>query len=203
MSEEKQEARSREEIGSNVPELSKAEGETGGEAPSCQESSEPEATGLPELPDEQKESSAHEEEEKGEAQQHQQDQREQAGRLMQALGAALLREQLWQIRLLDPAVQSWEDVHALPQAAQFDALVARGCTPVEAFRAVHFERLAQKQRDALRRASRSGAAKAHLSPIPQAASEEVSIPVDVLRAYQAFFPRWSEAQIRADYRRHR
>ena len=130
-------------------------------------------------------------------------QQEQIGSLMQALGAALLREQLWQIRLLDPTVQSWSDVRALPQAGQFDELVAGGCTPVQAFRAVYFERLTEKQRDAAHRAARSGAAKAHLSPIPQAAGDEVHVPAEVLRTYRAFFPRWSEAKIRADYRRHR
>lgn len=111
-------------------------------------------------------------------------------------------EQLSRIRKLDPTVKGWEDVFSMPQYGEFSRLVQRGCTPVQAYQLACFERImAQRVAAARRAAALAARGKAHLSPIPAAAGDCFAVPPEIHAQYRAFFPEWSEAQIRADYRR--
>ena len=117
---------------------------------------------------------------------------------------ALLREQLHSIRMLDPAVKSWEDIYAMPQYGEFARLVERGCTPVQAYQIACFEQITARRMAAAHRAATLAArGKAHLSSIPAASGDSFAVPAEVHAQYRAFFPSWSEAQIKADYRRPR
>ena len=121
----------------------------------------------------------------------------------QPSGPDPMDEQLSRIRMLDPTVTGWEDVFSMPQYGEFAHLVQRGCTPVQAYQLACFERImAQRVAAARRAAALAARGKAHLSPIPAAAGDCFAVPPEVHAQYRAFFPEWSEAQIRADYRRH-
>lgn len=120
----------------------------------------------------------------------------------QPSGRDLMGEQLSRIRKLDPTVKGWEDVFSMPQYGEFSRLVQRGCTPVQAYQLACFERImAQRVAAARRAAALAARGKAHLSPIPAAAGDCFAVPPEIHAQYRAFFPEWSEAQIRADYRR--
>ena len=121
----------------------------------------------------------------------------------QPSGPDPMDEQLSRIRMLDPTVTGWEDIFSMPQYGEFARLVQRGCTPVQAYQLACFERImAQRVAAARRAAALAARGKAHLSPIPAAAGDCFAVPPEVHAQYRAFFPEWSEAQIRADYRRH-
>ncbi|MBQ2697854.1 MAG: hypothetical protein IJF59_04175 [Clostridia bacterium] len=115
-----------------------------------------------------------------------------------------LREQLAAITALDPAVKDWRQVLTKPGAEQFHSLVAKGLSPVEAYKVVWFEELVgARVEQAMRTALGRGMGKRHLGTLPAAAGKDGEIPPEVMRQYRAFFPEWNEARILADYRKHR
>jgi len=115
-----------------------------------------------------------------------------------------LSGQLEAIRALDPTVTDWKQVLGKPGAEVFRALVARGVSPEQAYKAVWFDELVTARvEQAVRTALGRGLGKRHLSALPAAAGEGNDIPPEVLRQYRAFFPEWNEAEILADYRKHR
>ena len=112
-----------------------------------------------------------------------------------------LAEQLAAITAIDPEIQSWADVMNTPEAARINALVLRGCTPADAYRAARFDHLLERRAAIVRRAAlHRTQGRAHLTPMVPA-GDPIALPPETAAAYRAFFPDWSEAQIRADYRK--
>lgn len=119
---------------------------------------------------------------------------------LEAAASLALEDQLRRIQALDPGVRSWEEVAAGPQGAQFARLVRQGCTPVEAYQVTRFEAILSRRVAAARRAALQAAyGKAHLRATSAAVGDQPAVPPEVEQQYRAFFPGWSEAQIRADY----
>ena len=123
---------------------------------------------------------------------------------VEAAAALALEDQLQRIRAMDPGVRGWEDIVSGPRAADFHRLVRQGCTPVEAFQVTQFERIVGRRVAAARRSALHAAyGKAHLRATSAAMGDDLAVPPDVERQYRAFFPDWSDAQIRSDYSRRR
>ena len=115
-----------------------------------------------------------------------------------------LAGKLAEIRALDPEVNGLDDLLRMPNFAEFDRLVRRGCGLTEAYKLANFDRLSERRSAAARQAAMNALrGKRHLTATGGGAGEDVAIPQETLELYRAAFPQWSDRRILADYKKHK
>lgn len=113
-------------------------------------------------------------------------------------------EALARIREIDPSVQAEGDLTGMQCYPYFQQLLDKGYDPEDAFRLARFDDLMNSACDKARQSAlNSVAGKDHLQRSSGGASDEISVPSDVMGEYRKFFPGWSVGQIARDYRKYK
>ncbi len=108
--------------------------------------------------------------------------------------------QLAEIREMDPAIASLEDLQKMPNYQQFYDLVKRGNTLTDAYRLANFEKLtAQQSQQAKQAALNQVNSKSHLDRTVTRGAGAVQVPADVVAEYRAFNPDATMDEIRAHW----
>lgn len=125
-------------------------------------------------------------------------------RVEQAEQQRALSGKLAEIAALDPSVRSIDDLMRSPHFDEFDRLVRQGYRLADAYKLAHFDTLTEKRSAAARQAALNAiGGKSHLTQTRGAAGDEVVVPAETLAMYRSAFPKWTEKQIIADYKKHR
>jgi len=131
---------------------------------------------------------------------------EEAARAAEETAAkARVDAELLEIRKLDPAIQSMEDLLRMPTAKEFYALVQKGNSFLDAFRLANMDQLTARAAEAARQQAQNlTRSKDHLTPTGGArGGGAVSVPPDELRLFREMNPGASEAEIQAYYNKYK
>ena len=134
-----------------------------------------------------------------------QEQQQQAQQQRDAQFQEAVRSQLEQIRQMDPAMVDLPTIMKSQYAEDFRQAVTDGANFLSAFRTAKRLADAKNQAEAKVRAAAATAAKQQGKQHLQAhggsgaVSQEVEVPVDILRIYQEMMPDMSVADIKKDY----
>lgn len=103
--------------------------------------------------------------------------------------------------LYDPAIQSFDDILAMPTVGKFNDLLQKGNSFEESFYLANREAIDKRRAAAAyQKGVAAGASKQHLSPAPAASgAEPVIVPADVARSYREVTPGMTDAEIAKDY----
>ena len=115
-----------------------------------------------------------------------------------------IQSELSEIRKLDPAMQSLEDILKSETSETFKAEVRRGASFLNAFKIANFDRLQAKGREDSARQAQQAAlngqrSKEHLQVSQQRGEGSVPVPADELALYRKLMPKVSDAEILAHY----
>jgi hypothetical protein len=122
-----------------------------------------------------------------------------------AVAEAKVKEQLEQIRQLDPTIGTVEDLLKAPNAKEIYDLVKKGNSLVDAFRLANFDRLRSGAAEAARQqAVVNSRGKDHLQATGNSrGTGSASVPRDELAMYRLFNPGATEAQIQAHFNKNK
>lgn len=122
----------------------------------------------------------------------------------EARAEAELEAQLWEIRLLNPAIHSLAELAGTENYEQLCDMVARGYSLADAYRLANFDTLMKNGMNAARQnAVNDIRSKQHLSKTQTVGEGTVSVPDEVRRLYLALNPDASLAEIQKHYARRR
>ena len=108
--------------------------------------------------------------------------------------------ELAEIRKMDPAIQSVQDIVAMPTGAKFVELVHKGNSFVDAYRLANFDALQNRSRAAGEQAARNAAAGLqHQQRTQQQGKGQATVPPGVKQWYRELNPGMTDAEIAADY----
>lgn len=114
--------------------------------------------------------------------------------------AQIVRQELEEIKKLDPSIQSINDITALPTGENFRALVNRGnISFLEAFKIANFDRIQTLRAAAQRQAAKNAESKSHMKGINASATGGAEISGREMQIYKAMCPWMSEEEIRKDF----
>ena len=114
--------------------------------------------------------------------------------------AQIVRQELEEIKKLDPSIQSINDITALPTGEDFRALVNRGnISFLEAFKIANFDRIQTLRAAAQRQAAKNAESKSHMKGINASATGGAEISGREMQIYKAMCPWMSEEEIRKDF----
>ena len=112
----------------------------------------------------------------------------------------IVRQELEEIKKLDPSIQSINDITALPTGENFRALVNRGnISFLEAFKIANFDRIQTLRAAAQRQAAKNAESKSHMKGINASATGGAEISGREMQIYKAMCPWMSEEEIRKDF----
>lgn len=112
----------------------------------------------------------------------------------------IVRQELEEIKKLDPSIQSINDITALPTGEDFRALVNRGnISFLEAFKIANFDRIQTLRAAAQRQAAKNAESKSHMKGINASATGGAEISGREMQIYKAMCPWMSEEEIRKDF----
>ena len=105
--------------------------------------------------------------------------------------------------LKEEGIAAVEDFLRMPNFPEFKELVDRGVSFEQAYKLVNMDSLLQKGRAAAKqRAMNQMTGKNHMTGTDQGGTDEldgVIVPADTLAEYRAFFPKWTDTQVRRHY----
>jgi len=108
--------------------------------------------------------------------------------------------QMDEIKKLDSSITSVDDIKAMPQFNEFDDLVRRGYSLVDAFKLVNFEKLSSAKSESVRQATVNNVnSKSHLAGNKGGAGSGIVVPNDVANLYREFNPGITDEEIYKDY----
>lgn len=114
--------------------------------------------------------------------------------------AQIVRQELEEIKKLDPSIQSINDITELPTGAEFRRLVNRGnISFFEAFKLANFDRIQTLRAAAQRQAAKNAESKSHMKGINASATGGAEISGREMQIYKAMCPWMSEEEIRKDF----
>ena len=131
--------------------------------------------------------------------------RQMTAKMQQEEGQRYIEGQVSEIGKVDPSIKSFADLTKAETFPQFDALVRRGYSLVDAYKIANFDRLTgQRAAAAKQQALNSVNGKNHLNPTKGAGSgEDVVVPEETMAMYRSAFPNWTKQQIIEDYKKHK
>lgn len=131
--------------------------------------------------------------------------RQMTAKMQQEEGQRYIEGQVSEISKVDPSIKSFADLTKADTFPQFDAMVRRGYSLVDAYKIVNFDRLTgQRAAAAKQQALNSVNGKNHLNPTKGAGSgEDVVVPEETMAMYRSAFPNWTKQQIIEDYKKHK
>lgn len=114
--------------------------------------------------------------------------------------AQIVRQELEEIKKLDPSIRSINDITELPTGAEFRRLVNRGnISFLEAFKIANFDRIQTLRAAAQRQAAKNAESKSHMKGINASATGGAEISGREMQIYKAMCPWMSEEEIRKDF----
>ena len=131
--------------------------------------------------------------------------RQMTAKMQQEEGQRYIEGQVAEISKVDPSIKSFADLTKAETFPQFDAMVRRGYSLVDAYKIVNFDRLTgQRAAAAKQQALNSVNGKNHLNPTKGAGNgEDVVVPEETMEMYRSAFPNWTKQQIIEDYKKHK
>lgn len=131
--------------------------------------------------------------------------RQMTAKMQQEEGQRYIEGQVAEIGKVDPAIKSFSDLTKAETFPQFDAMVRRGYSLVDAYKIANFDRLTgQRAAAAKQQALNSVNGKNHLNPTKGAGNgEDVVVPEETMAMYRSAFPSWTKQQIIEDYKKHK
>ena len=131
--------------------------------------------------------------------------RQMIAKMQQEEGQRYIEGQVAEISKVDPSIKSFADLTKAETFPQFDAMVRRGYSLVDAYKIVNFDRLTgQRAAAAKQQALNSVNGKSHLNPTKGAGNgEDVVVPEETMAMYRSAFPNWTKQQIIEDYKKHK
>ena len=131
--------------------------------------------------------------------------RQMTAKMQQEEGQRYIEGQVAEISKVDPSIKSFADLTKADTFPQFDAMVRRGYSLVDAYKIVNFDRLSgQRAAAAKQQALNSVNGKNHLNTTKGAGSgEDVVVPEETMAMYRSAFPNWTKQQIIDDYKKHK
>lgn len=115
--------------------------------------------------------------------------------LAQERAQARIKQDLDEIRKLDPSIKSFDDLQKLETAGEMEQLLKQGYSLPAAFKLANYEHLTQSKIEAARQAAASKAmSKEHLSATKKRGQGAIPVPDDVMKMYQMFGINKNEAE---------
>ena len=112
--------------------------------------------------------------------------------------------ELAEIRKLDPAAGSLQDILRMETGKDFAARVRQGYSFLDAFRAANFDRLLNGAANAAKRQETLQRSKQHMQPQGKGKGQGApSVPADVMRMYKEINPGMTDAEIQKHYARYK
>lgn len=126
-------------------------------------------------------------------------------RVQQEQGQRALESELGEIGKLDPSVTGMETLMQHPNFPQFNDLVMRGYSLVDAFKLANFDQLSGRRAAAAKQQAMNDVnGKNHLSATQTGTGgEDIAIPEETMAFYRAAFPKWTKKQIIEDYKKNK
>lgn len=114
--------------------------------------------------------------------------------------AQIVRQELEEIKKLDPSIQSINDITELPTGAEFRRLINRGnISFLEAFKVANFDRIQTLRAAAQRQAAKNAESKSHMKGINASANGGTEVSDREMKIYKTMCPWMSDEEIRADF----
>lgn len=126
-------------------------------------------------------------------------------RVQQEQGQRALESELSEIGKLDPSITGMETLMQHPNFQQFNDLVMRGYSLVDAFKLANFDQLSGRRAAAAKQQAMNDVnGKNHLSATQTGTGgEDIVIPEETMAFYRAAFPKWTNKQIIEDYKKNK
>ena len=100
---------------------------------------------------------------------------------------ASMQSELAEIRKLNPAIKTTDDIIRMETGAEYARLLRTGLRPSEAYKLANFEQIQSSSRSAAEQAARNAAAgKAHLQPTPTNGQQPLTVPEEYKRNMRRF-----------------
>lgn len=100
---------------------------------------------------------------------------------------ASMQSELAEIRRLNPAIKTTDDIIRMATGAEYARLLRTGLRPSEAYKLANFEQIQNSSRSAAEQAARNAAAgKSHLQPTPTAGQQPLTVPEEYKRNMRRF-----------------
>ena len=100
---------------------------------------------------------------------------------------ASMQSELAEIRRLNPAIKTTDDIIRMETGAEYARLLRTGLRPSEAYKLANFEQIQSSSRSAAEQAARNAAAgKAHLQPTPTNGQQPLTVPEEYKRNMRRF-----------------
>lgn len=112
----------------------------------------------------------------------------------------IIRNELEEIKKLDPSISSINDITDLPTGKKFRDLVNRGnISFLEAFKLANFDRIQTIRAAAQRQAAKNAESKSHMKGIAASAKGGAEVSDREIKIYKTMCPWMSDDEIRADF----
>lgn len=112
----------------------------------------------------------------------------------------IIRNELEEIKKLDPSISSINDITDLPTGKKFRDLVNRGnISFLEAFKLANFDRIQTIRAAAQRQAAKNAESKSHMKGITASAKDAAEVSDREMKIYKTMCPWMSDDEIRADF----
>lgn len=124
-------------------------------------------------------------------------------KMQQEEGDRWIHAQVDEIGKIDPSIKSFADLTKTPTFPQFDAMVRRGYSLVDAYKAANFDRLTGKKAAAAKQQAMNQVnGKSHLNATKSGGEgEDISIPDEEMAYFRSFFPDLNKKQIMEKYKK--
>lgn len=110
--------------------------------------------------------------------------------------------QLAEIRKLNPAIKTLDDIIRMDTGATFAEMVRKGCDFVQAYKVANIDSITQQARAAGEQRARNAAmSQAHIKGTPTNQNEALVVPQQVKEMYRKFNPGITDEEIAKDYRK--
>ncbi|MEG1753761.1 MAG: hypothetical protein RR234_07595 [Christensenella sp.] len=97
---------------------------------------------------------------------------------------------------------NFNELMALPEGDKIAHYLEKGLSIAEAYTVACAKRLMESVRGVAKQAAISGIySKSHLAPMGGSVADEVAVPSEVMNVYHKMFPKMSDAEIRAEYKK--
>ncbi len=122
---------------------------------------------------------------------------------MEAKFSANMQRELAEIRKLNPAIKTTDDIIRMETGPEYARLLRSGLRPSEAYKLANFDSIRDRERSAAEQAARNASAsKSHLQGLPNAGKAPLAPPKEYAQQLRRFIPNITEQEIAKYYAKH-
>ena len=116
---------------------------------------------------------------------------------------ANMQRELAEIRKLNPAIRSTDDILRMETGPEYARLLRSGLSPSEAYKLANFDAIRTRERNAAEQAARNAnAGKSHLQGVPNAGKAPLVPPKEYAQQLRRFMPELTDKEIAKYYAKH-